>query len=648
MTKRQALGEGQTIDEAIANALQELQVERDQVVVEILQEPSKRLFGRRSKPARVRLSVKDSPAKGPKNGLIGITNGRLSFTPPEPGGEAPVIRFSTDIQVVYQDQPVEGQVVLTEGVEPLRIVLPPDQEPELHYKVIVNPAKTKAELYWKRTPGVHWKLAEEPPAPNLRLRLQQISVEAPRLTLGEVRQIAQVEGLSYGLRLDTITEAELSRAEGRVVLAVGEEPRQPRHASIKYIFQEEAVDLDAIRIDHYEVHGIAGVQQGDLLAVKDPGEPGLPGRDVYGNVIPPEPLRDVTLQVGEGAELSSNGLKATATISGLPSLQGGVLRVNKVFELAGDADIATGNIRIDGDIIIRGNVLENVKVESSTGRIVVNGLVSGATLRSGGTITVLRNVVRSQLYAGGASVTQIQLLDLLKRIVDQLEGLLVAYQSILTQTDKIPFESLIKHLIELKFYNLPKYLQQLGESVEQIPEHSSEGLHSLSSIAERSIFDGSSLVITDLDELLQFRSAILGKINELESEQTVEADVKVAYLQNTRVEASGQVEVTGQGSFYSTVLAGTGFSVPNGLFRGGEVTVNIGKVSAKEFGGPTGIATKVQILKQGTITANLVHPNVVFAIGAQHYKFDDSASQVKAFLQEGTLTIYSGSRKIHG
>lgn len=127
-----------------------------------------------------------------------------------------------------------------------------------------------------------------------------------------------------------------------------------------------------------------------------------------------------------------------------------------------------------------------------------------------------------------------------------------------------------------------------------------------------------------------------------------ESDVSVGYLQNSRIEASGHVKVTGKGCFYSDILAGKGFSIANGVFRGGEVTIGSGRVEARELGGPTGIATLAQIVEDGEIVVNLVHPNVTIAIKDQSYRFPDNASQVRAYLENGLLQVFSGSLKIHG
>lgn len=53
-----------TVDEAIESALQELNASREEVDVEILEEPSKGIFGLIGvKPARVKLTLKDGPAQ---------------------------------------------------------------------------------------------------------------------------------------------------------------------------------------------------------------------------------------------------------------------------------------------------------------------------------------------------------------------------------------------------------------------------------------------------------------------------------------------------------------------------------------------------------------------------------------------------------
>lgn len=651
MRRRQALGTGDTIDAAIAVALAELGATRDQVEVEVLQQPQRRGFlGLKRQPAEVRVTVKEEPGPPPEEGTLAVFNGRLVYEPPPPGGLPPILEFGPEVQVLYGGVQVQREVALTTGLTSLEIVLPVDIDPELHYDVVVDPMRTKAQLVWKRTPGVVHRLADQPPRSRLRLQVVREPVPAPALTVEQVAEIAATAGLKYGLRLGELNQDLLSELEGTYDLAVGTPPTPGHDASIRYVFQDDPkpVDLDAIRIDHFELHGTSGVPKGAVLAVKTPPEPGLPGRDVYGQVIHPSPVRDVEIWVGEGAALSDDGLQAIALVAGLPYLQAGTIRVKEVFELPGDADVSTGNISMDGDIIIRGSVLENIRVQSNTGSIVVHGLVSGATLRTRGSITVFRNVVRSQLFAGGASIARMRMANLLEKLAEQLEGLIAASESIVAQVEHLSFESLTKHLIELKFSDLPKLLKELTGCLATAQEAEDEDRCSLVDILDSALFNTDDILKQGLPQLKTYQQLVLRSIERVKEVGVLESHVRVGYLQNSSVEASGSVTVTGQGCFYSTVLAGTGFSVASGVFRGGKVTVESGTVQARELGGPAGIATSVNLLKSGRIVANLVHPNVMISIGVQSFKFDETTSQVKAFLNENLLTVYSGSRKLLG
>lgn len=651
MRRRQALGTGDTIDAAIAVALAELGATRDQVEVEVLQRPQRRGFlGLKRQPAEVRVTVKEEPGPPPEEGTLAVFNGRLVYEPPPPGGLPPILEFGPEVQVLYGGVQVQREVALTTGLTSLEIVLPVDIDPELHYDVVVDPMRTKAQLVWKRTPGVVHRLADQPPRSRLRLQVVREPVPAPALTVEQVAEIAATAGLKYGLRLGELNQDLLSELAGTYDLAVGTPPTPGHDASIRYVFQDDPkpVDLDAIRIDHFELHGTSGVPKGAVLAVKTPPEPGLPGRDVYGQVIHPSPVRDVEIWVGEGAALSDDGLQAIALVAGLPYLQAGTIRVKEVFELPGDADVSTGNISMDGDIIIRGSVLENIRVQSNTGSIVVHGLVSGATLRTRGSITVFRNVVRSQLFAGGASIARMRMANLLEKLAEQLEGLIAASESIVAQVEHLSFESLTKHLIELKFSDLPKLLKELTGCLATAQEAEDEDRCSLVDILDSALFNTDDILKQGLPQLKTYQQLVLRSIERVKEVGVLESHVRVGYLQNSSVEASGSVTVTGQGCFYSTVLAGTGFSVASGVFRGGKVTVESGTVQARELGGPAGIATSVNLLKSGRIVANLVHPNVMISIGVQSFKFDETTSQVKAFLNENLLTVYSGSRKLLG
>lgn len=652
---REYVGEGATIEEAIEKGLQELAASREQVEIEVLEHPTRRLFGISSRNAVVRLrlkpeTIKEQSLPKPKNGLVWVKDGRLGYSPPEQGGEVPRCFIDPQLSVQYNGKPVSKHVSLDQGIESLEITLPQDTEPELHYSIKVDPTKTTAELFWKKEPGAAYTLQDQEPANALTLSISKRIIDPPSLTLDQIKEIIQIEGICHGVDLSSITPELLARSSGLVTIARGTPPVSPKHPEIRYVFKEETpkIDLESLRIDYYEVHGISSVEVGTPIAVKIPGKEGVPGKDVYGNPIPSEPLKEIEIKVGEGAVLSDDGLTASAAIGGLPVLKNDIVQVLPIFELQGDADVSTGNITMDGAVIIRGSVLENVKVESCNGTILVDGLVSGAQLRASGDISVGKNVVRSQLYAGGQTVVQLKTASMLHNIGSQLDQLIKAYEAVTEQTADIPVENLVKHLLELKFYSLPKDVKAFADyfSTVSIPFH--PGLHELVAGLTVNLLGQGPLQIRNVQILRDLHSLLKAQEMILDSEAQSDSNVTVGYLQNSHVEASGTVTVNGQGSYYSSIVAGKGFFMERGVFRGGEITVASGDITVKELGGPTGVSTEIFIVREGRVTANRVYSNVSVSIGEQRYRFGEEASRVKAFLNNGLLTVYAGSVKLLG
>lgn len=63
---------GKTVEEAVAEGLRELKAKREQVEIEVLEEPTRGILGLLSKPAKVRLTVKETVADKTRSFIMGI------------------------------------------------------------------------------------------------------------------------------------------------------------------------------------------------------------------------------------------------------------------------------------------------------------------------------------------------------------------------------------------------------------------------------------------------------------------------------------------------------------------------------------------------------------------------------------------------
>lgn len=647
------VGSAATVEEAIAQGLRELGATREEVDIEILEIPKKRLLGRARGSARVKLTRKQpTPTHSPQrdsDGKVWVKDGKLGYTPPGEGGAAPRLIIDSRIMVKYQGQQVKKSVQLTDGIDELEIILPHDVDPIMHVEVSVDKDGLTAHFHWQKFEGVQYRLADQPPGNVIQLRLEQTTLAPRPLTKDDVALAVQAEGITYGINLDEINEETLSQPNGSIVVAQGRAPVPPKNAVIDYVFKDrKQVDLDAIRIDHYEVHGISSVEAGTVLAVKVPPEPGTPGIDVFGRIIPAGQPKDVAIKCGKGVELSSDGTTAKAAIAGLPTLKGSTLEVLPVLELKSDADISTGNISFDGAILIQGNVLENVRVESHSGSVHVGGLVSGAVIRSYGSIVVQKNVVASELQAGGLSIVQMKLAGMLQSVRDHLVKLERAFHAVAKHSENVAESVLLNHILELKFPMLLQEVEAVAKLFSEVSNQLSPEMHEIVARLMVNFNPKGTRSNLSIDTISRLAQMLADEAELLKEEAANDADIRARYLQNSRLEAAGSVIIEGKGAYYSTVIAGKGFQMERGPFRGGSIVVNRGNVIVKELGGPTGVATSVTIVTNGRIKCQDVHSNVTIEIAQQRYRFDEPAFDVQAYLVDGSLVVHGSGIKLVG
>jgi len=171
------------------------------------------------------------------------------------------------------------------------------------------------------------------------------------------------------------------------ILIQGKAPQHGENAKINFKVQTEPQkifkDSDE-QVDFYEIMKINEVKEGDLLAVKIPPTPAVhDGVDIYGKTIHAEDGKDIQgFEIGKNVSQSDDGLSFYSKISGQVKFTNNILRVIPVYIVEGDVNFSTGNIRFSGDIIIKGNVLDNFEVYSDE------------------TITVYNNIGAAKIYAG--------------------------------------------------------------------------------------------------------------------------------------------------------------------------------------------------------------------------------------------------------
>ena len=78
---------------------------------------------------------------------------------------------------------------------------------------------------------------------------------------------------------------------------------------------------------------------------------------------------------------------------------------------------------------------------------------------------------------------------------------------------------------------------------------------------------------------------------------------------------------------------------PDAVVRGGTISAR-GNIKLGTVGSPTGVTTKLEVLADGIITANIAYSNTIFCFGNRCRMLDTPGKNVKAYMKEdGEIVI---------
>lgn len=226
----------------------------------------------------------------------------------------------------------------------------------------------------------------------------------PKFTARDLEQYLASQGVKSGLQSDAIyliSQRPQDFYFSQNVVAVGKPPAPGKDGYIKQMFGEEEeesrspVEREDGSVDYKQVTKLANVKAGQLIAERVPAEPGVPGKTVTGEEIPPKDGKEVHFKIGKNVVVNPEKIAMYAAIDGLVTkTDKDKLNVFPVYEVNGDVDYNIGNIDFIGTVVVRGNILTGFRVKAS-GDIRVTGGIEGAEVESDGSIEVTGGIIGS-------------------------------------------------------------------------------------------------------------------------------------------------------------------------------------------------------------------------------------------------------------
>lgn len=184
-----------------------------------------------------------------------------------------------------------------------------------------------------------------------------------------------------------------------VLVAQGRPPVKGKDGWYEYFFRTEVVrtpkQLEDGSVDYQSVEWFEIVRENQKVVEYHKAQDGVTGYTVKGTLLPALKGKELEILRGSGYRLTDDGNVYIAAMDGRIELRGTQFVITRMF-IFDETTTATGNVDVDGNAYVRGNVGSGTKIKA-TGDVVIDGFIEGAVIESGANIFLRSGVNASGL-----------------------------------------------------------------------------------------------------------------------------------------------------------------------------------------------------------------------------------------------------------
>jgi len=662
---------GKSLDECLENASRELNVIKDKIEYKIVKDKHSLMI----KKIQIEVTATELDSSNSNNSImdeenmnIGNTNENSNIEIAKHKGIDMDINNINDEEKQIGAKIENGKIIVTENyngetsesitIKPCEgIMLFINGEPcnekmrykvteydEIEYKsektessrnVIVSISEDKMEGYIciEYIPEYTYKLKDKPHYRNLALKVIKVEGEYPKkYTITEIKEILKQNKITEGIIYRNLIEACVTGANENVLIAKGIPVIDDTSSEVKILFdlgKKNIIDENSKEnIDYKNIYSISNIEESQVLAEIISGEIGQDGKNVCGEILKKKTVRNRPIKIGEGCIIQGNKIIATKT--GRPASKNGVISVNSMYKIK-DVDMKSGNVYFVGDVNISGNVKEGMTVKS--GHLLTIGKnVDVSTIIAGGGINIRGNVIKSTILTGQIDMDKKIYLEKLNEYKDNIVKLISSVDKLNTSSNgSKKISELVKILIENIYKNIPKLSLGIITHYICIATDKSE----LIDFIRNKMLGLNILKISSLNDLDTLRKLIENEVDCLEDDLIIPADINLGYCQDCIVKSTGSIIISEKGEYVSNLTAFKDiiFIRDDAVARGGTLSAR-GNIKLGTVGSPAGVATKLEVLPDGIITAKIAYSNTIFCFGNRYKTLDVSGKDVKAYMKE--------------
>ncbi|TNJ67121.1 DUF342 domain-containing protein [Paenibacillus hemerocallicola] len=532
-----------------------------------------------------------------RNGSIRIKDQSIIVQDPENGGDLPLIRSVEPVRLYVNDEIVTAETAVSSAD---RIRWEVEEKPLFEIEVSADKLYAYFQLMSKERYA--WRLLDSMPVNAISIVAEEDdSIVLESVHLSEVVAALEQRSIMFQLDIAAIQHEVQQPTYRPVVVARGKAVIPGEDAQLDLYFAEQ------VESHFFEVGGsvdfrnhlhIPSVKRGEVIAKKIPPVQGIPGFDVYGNIVIPPPPKDIMIVVKSSVELTPEG-EIVALKEGRPRITGEKIKtfdISTSYIVSGNVDIETGNIVFSGDVIVYGDVTDNMIIES-LGNVYVYGSVYNGTITATGSIFVRENVIGSKLYSGYFGVMFNRLYHSSK-LLSELFGKLLAACRMLEQAlrskrqQAIRFGQIVLLLMESKFKEIPATIKDLLVVIANIQHLKREQYQKLKQMSEFFLQPTKLPEAASYNILQSYLALLQDTHQEVARMQEEKVEIRLNQCHKSELKSNGDIVIQREGVLLSDLYSAGNiqFVWEYAVCRGGRLEAG-GSISAQIIGGETGAST---------------------------------------------------------
>ncbi|WP_410514255.1 FapA family protein [Paenibacillus sp. BR2-3] len=548
----------------------------------------------------------EQPADDDKGRLL-VRADKIFVQDPLPGGSPAVISAVLPVEIHVNGEKISIPTAVTsEDIIEWEISEPP------LYSITVSEDKLWAFFTLYSTKQYAWNLNDHTSASYLEIDATiNTEVIVGQLSLNHVISDFENKSITQNLNISGI-HAELQNPSYQPIpVANGRAAVPGENARLELFFSEKITDGEFSevggQVDYRSHLRIPSVLRGEVIARKIPLVEGMPGYDVHGEILYPQQPSDIIVIAKDHTVLLVNN-EIRALREGRPRMTGDKIKYFDIctsYIVPGNVNIKTGNILFSGDIIVQGDVEDNMIIES-LGNVYVAGSVYNSTITATGSILVKGNVANSKLYSGYFGVMYNRIYNASQLLLEEVKGLQKAIkiltQAVESRKQSVKYGQAILLLLESKFKKIPQVIRELLTVLTHVK---STYHHDLEQVMHfLNVFLNPPQLVDFMNEasLGGFLNSLVQLHTGVARMQETKVEVNMGQCQNTIIKSNGDIIIHRDGIVQSDLFSSGNISFlkSTSVCRGSKLEAG-GMISAYLVGGESGAQSFLKAKRSVTV-----------------------------------------------